>query len=123
MSLHNVFLPTDSPVYRYNPPLEPGHFVFEESTESIHVCCADGNVVGFTHIQAESKNIISAKDFVNGYEIRNDVGQFGEMDEDDIEAGMSGVRVTKKRSEYNKVIRKRLRLRKVDYERIILNRV
>lgn len=62
--------------------------------------------------------MIDARDFKNGYEIRDNVGQFGYIAEDQVAPGMSGVRVTKRREEYNKTIRRRMKMRKAEFEAV-----
>ncbi|KAI9315975.1 formyl transferase [Dichotomocladium elegans] len=114
MQLHNMYLPNHSPLY--NQEVEPGTFMFNREDKSLHISCADGGVVAVTHLKAEGANIIEARDFINGYEIRDDTGQFGYFSEDAVGPGMSGVRVQKRRSEYNKTIRKRMGMRRKDFE-------
>ncbi|KAF7728336.1 Golgi transport complex subunit 4 [Apophysomyces ossiformis] len=116
MQMVNIFLPEDSPIYDFEPPLEPGAFIFDDKSSTLHVACADGNAIAFTHIKADSKDTITVKDFVNGYEIHGGLGQFGILGEDYVEPGKSGVRVTKRRHEYAKSIRKRLGMRRFEYD-------
>ncbi|KAG0175374.1 hypothetical protein DFQ30_008766 [Apophysomyces sp. BC1015] len=116
MQMFNIFIPEDSPIYHEQTPPEPGQFIFEDATKTLHVACADGNAIAFTHIKADSKDTISVKDFVNGYEIHGGYGQFGVFDEDYVKPGKSGVRVTKRRHEYAKSIRKRLGMRRFEYD-------
>lgn len=115
MQLLNIFLPRNSPVYDIDPPLEPNEFVYNPEDMTLHVCCRDGNPIAFTHIKAEGSDAITARDFRNGYEVRNERGRFGYVSEDEVRVGMSGVRLTKRREEYAKTIRKRMGLRKKEY--------
>ena len=118
MQLLNMYLPHDSPLYYMEEEPEPGTFMYDDRTEALHVSCADGVAIAVTHIKAEGSNAIAARDFVNGYEIRNHTGQFGYFTEEEIKVGMSGVRVTKRREEYNKSIRRRMRMRKREFEEL-----
>ncbi|KAI8139305.1 hypothetical protein BJV82DRAFT_258121 [Fennellomyces sp. T-0311] len=118
MQLLNMFIPERSPMYDMDPAPEPGTFVYDDQSQTLHVSCADGNPVAVTHIKAEGSNAITARDFVNGYEIRDHTGQFGYFTEDEIHPGMSGVRVTKRREEYTKSIRRKMKMRKKDFERL-----
>ncbi|KAI9488042.1 formyl transferase [Zychaea mexicana] len=118
MQLLNMFLPDDSPLYYMENEAEPGTFVYDEKTSTLHISCADGGAVAVTHIKAEGSDVISARDFINGYEIRDQMGQFGYFSEEDIHPEMSGVRVTKRREEYNKTIRRRMKMRKKEFEEV-----
>lgn len=118
MQLLNIYLPKESPLLTLSPPPEPGTFAYDQATKSLHVCCADLNPIALTHIKAEDSGVIDARDFKNGYEIRDNVGQFGYIAEDQVAPGMSGVRVTKRREEYNKTIRRRMKMRKAEFEAV-----
>ncbi|ORZ00375.1 formyl transferase [Syncephalastrum racemosum] len=125
VQLLNIYMPESSPVYELDPPLEPGWFMYVETTakksrwgKDLHIVCADGNVIAVPHVKVADKDVVSARDFKNGYEIHNDVGWFGHVEEDEVTPGMSGVRITKRREEYAKSIRKRMGLRKKDFERL-----
>ncbi|KAL1931459.1 hypothetical protein VTP01DRAFT_9601 [Rhizomucor pusillus] len=118
MQLLNIYLPKKSPLLTLSPPPEPGTFAYDQATKSLHVCCADLNPIALTHIKAEDSGVIDARDFKNGYEIRDNVGQFGYIAEDQVAPGMSGVRVTKRREEYNKTIRRRMKMRKAEFEAV-----
>lgn len=117
MQLLNMYLPKESPIYDLET-VTPGTFVYCSEEKALHICCADGNPVAITHIKAEGSASIDARDFVNGYEIRNRTGQFGYFDEHEIQPGMSGVRVQKRRSEYNKSIRRRIGMRRETFENL-----
>ncbi|CDS03004.1 hypothetical protein LRAMOSA00406 [Lichtheimia ramosa] len=117
MQLLNMYLPKDSPIYDMET-VTPGTFVYCPQEKALHICCADGNPVAVTHIKAEGSSSIEARDFVNGYEIRNRTGQFGYFEPDEIQPGMSGVRVQKRRSEFNKTIRKRMGMRREEFEKL-----
>ncbi|KAG2226466.1 hypothetical protein INT45_014210, partial [Circinella minor] len=118
MQLLNMYLPSDSPLYYMREEPEPGTFMYDDETKALHIYCADGVAVAVTHIKAEGSNAISARDFNNGYEIRDQTGQFGYFTEEDIKPGMSGVRVIKRREEYNKTIRRRMKMRKHEFEEL-----
>ncbi|KAF9976040.1 hypothetical protein BGZ73_009199 [Actinomortierella ambigua] len=47
----------------------PGTVFFHRPSESLHVTCADGSLLGIRAVQFEGKKKLSAKDFVNGYKI------------------------------------------------------
>lgn len=118
-------MPESSPVYEMDPPLEPGWFMYVETTnkksrwgKDLHIVCADGNVIAVPHVKVADKTVVSARDFKNGYEIHNGIGWFGHVDESEVTPGMSGVRITKRREEYAKTMRKRMGLRKKDFERL-----
>ncbi|ORX52775.1 Methionyl-tRNA formyltransferase [Hesseltinella vesiculosa] len=87
LQLFNIFLPTNSPLYENRRNLDdPGRFVYHARSDSLHVMCADGKVVGIANLKAENKKVISARDFVNGYEILHHTGNFDVADENDPEA-------------------------------------
>jgi methionyl-tRNA formyltransferase len=119
LQLYNIYLPDDSPLYHEEGTRAPGSFIEDPKTGALHVMCADGLVIGVVHLKAEGKKTIRGKDFVNGYEIRKSGGIFNvEPDIDSIKPGQSGVRLTKRREEYGKVIRKRLGMRREVYDKI-----
>lgn len=68
----NLFLPEESELIDCDAA--PGSFAWHNPTKSIHVVFGDGSVIGCTHFKAENKGIISAKDFINGYQVN---GRFG----------------------------------------------
>ncbi|KAI8335783.1 formyl transferase [Chlamydoabsidia padenii] len=119
LQLYHIHLPEDSPFYDQQESSPPGSFMLDQKTGIIHIMCADGLAIGVTHVKAENKNAILAKDFINGYEIRKSGGIFNVKPSlDDIQPGQSGVRVNKRRMDYEKSIRKRLGLRRETYDRI-----
>ncbi|KAI7890113.1 formyl transferase [Mucor mucedo] len=65
----NVFLPTQTTIFG-----PPGTFSWHRPSKSIHIMFGDGSVAGCTHFKVENKGIISASDFINGYQVQ---GQFG----------------------------------------------
>ncbi|KAI8098512.1 formyl transferase [Halteromyces radiatus] len=119
LQLSHIHLPLDSPFYDdHHSTFPPGTFMLDKRTKTLHIMCADGQVIGVTHLKAENKNAITAKDFINGYEIRH-TGQFNiNVDPSTVKPGQSGVRITKRREFYEKTIRKRLGIRKEVYNKI-----
>lgn len=110
MQLLNIFLPTSSPAHGVIPYPQPGTIFWDFDTESMHVVCADSNLIGVTHIKAEAKSVVRSYDFFNGYAVRSGKGKFGMFDnEEGVEPGVSGVKVTKRREDYTKTIKKRLK--------------
>ncbi|RUS14048.1 formyl transferase, partial [Endogone sp. FLAS-F59071] len=110
MQLLNIFLPTSSPAHGVIPYPQPGTIFWDFDTESMHVVCADGNLIGITHVKAEAKKVVRSYDFFNGYAVRSGQGKFGMFDnEEGVEPGVSGVQVTKRREDYTKSIKKRLK--------------
>lgn len=65
----NLFLPTKTTIFG-----PPGTFSWHRPSKSIHIMFGDGSVLGCTHFKVENKGIISASDFINGYQVE---GQFG----------------------------------------------
>ncbi|KAG0252768.1 hypothetical protein DFQ27_007869 [Actinomortierella ambigua] len=47
----------------------PGTLFFHRPSESLHITCADGSLLGVGAVQFEGKKRLTAKDFVNGYKI------------------------------------------------------
>ncbi|RUS33623.1 formyl transferase [Jimgerdemannia flammicorona] len=91
MQLFNIYLPIKSPAHIAVPFPDPGTIFWDFDTKTMHVVCADGNVIGLTHIKAESRKEIPAYDFFNGYSVRSGDGRFGAFDdESEIEPGKSG---------------------------------
>lgn len=122
LQLYNIYLPSESPFYEFSVDTDaypPGSFMLDNKTDHLHILCADGLVIGVTHLKAQNKNAILAKDFINGYDIHNNLGQFNHtVDPADVKPGQSGVRVNKRRVDYEKSIRKRLGIRHQAYDRI-----
>lgn len=123
LQLYNIYLPSDSPFYHLTDNADaqypPGSFMLDSKTLHLHIMCADGLVIGVTHLKAESKKAILPKDFINGYDIRNNLGHFNySVDPADVRPGQSGVKVNKRRIDYEKSIRKRLGMRRETYDKI-----
>lgn len=119
LQLYNIYLPKDSPFYHEEGTRAPGSFIEDPDTGALHIMCADGLVIGAVHVKAEGKKTIRGKDFVNGYEIRKSGGIFNvKPDIESIKPGQSGVRVNKRRINFEKTIRKRLGMRREMYDRI-----
>ncbi|CAO3577578.1 unnamed protein product [Absidia cylindrospora] len=122
VQLYNIYLPSDSPFYRFNDNIEghpPGSFMLDTKTDHLHILCADGLVIGVTHLKVENKKAILPKDFINGYEIHNNIGHFNvTVDPSEVQPGQSGVRQNKRRINYEKTIRKRLGIRRETYDKI-----
>ncbi|KAI8370456.1 formyl transferase [Radiomyces spectabilis] len=76
MQLLNIFLPKHSAMLSMSPRPRSGSFIFDPMSQAIHVMCADGQVVGASHIKAENKGKTTAKEFMNGYTV-GDIGRFG----------------------------------------------
>ncbi|ORZ25439.1 formyl transferase [Absidia repens] len=122
VQLYNIYLPSDSPFYRLSGDVDehpPGSFMLDNKTDHLHILCADGLVIGLTHLKVENKKAILPKDFINGYEIHNNIGQFDvTVDPANVQPGQSGVRQNKRRINYEKSIRRRLGMRRDTYDRI-----
>lgn len=54
----------------------PGTIFYHKPTESFHVSCANGSLLGISALQFEGKKRVSAKDFFNGYKIQSGVSRF-----------------------------------------------
>lgn len=79
VQLLHLYLPERS--RSLGPGDAPGSFAWDEPTKSIHVVFGDGTIVACPLLKPENKAIITAKDFVNGYQVQ---GQFGiSMETDD----------------------------------------
>ncbi|CAO3617922.1 unnamed protein product [Cunninghamella echinulata] len=125
MQLFNIYLPDKSPFYNNTTEdhYPAGTFMLDPKTGHLHILCADQQVIGVTHVKAENKNAILAKDFTNGYEIKK-TGQFDHyVDPTQVKPGQSGVRENKRRQFYEKTIRKRLGLRREAYDSIYKGKI
>ncbi|KAI8061669.1 formyl transferase [Gongronella butleri] len=119
LQLFNIFLPTESPLHKVAVP--PGTFVYDAPSQSLHIACADGDVVGVPLLKAENKRAISAKDFVNGYDIKDTAHFDTQPDPATVQPGEADIHATKKRAFYEKTIRKQLGLSQNDYNWIYKN--
>ncbi|KAF9430883.1 hypothetical protein BGZ94_002724 [Podila epigama] len=54
----------------------PGTIFYHRPSESLHVCCADGSLLGIKALQFEGKKRLSSKDFFNGYHVQSGVSRF-----------------------------------------------
>lgn len=56
--------------------LSPGTIFYHRPSETLHVICSDGSLLGVKALQFEGKKQLSAKDFYNGYHIKSGVSRF-----------------------------------------------
>ncbi|RUS21794.1 hypothetical protein BC937DRAFT_91436, partial [Endogone sp. FLAS-F59071] len=106
IQLLNISLPTSSPAHGVIPYPQPGTIFWDFDTKSMQVVCADGNLIGITHVKAEAKKAVRSHDFFNGYAVRSGQGRFGMFNnKEGVEPGVSGVQV----EDYTKTIKKRLK--------------
>ncbi|KAG0259691.1 hypothetical protein BGZ95_004610 [Linnemannia exigua] len=54
----------------------PGTIFYHAPTESLHVTCSDGSLLGIKAVQFEGKKRVSAKDFFNGYHVHSGSSRF-----------------------------------------------
>ncbi|KAF8945464.1 hypothetical protein BGZ47_002611 [Haplosporangium gracile] len=54
----------------------PGTIFYHGPTESLHVTCSDGSLLGVKAVQFEGKKRLSAKDFHNGYHVHSGSSRF-----------------------------------------------
>ncbi|KAG0019013.1 hypothetical protein BGZ81_009964 [Podila clonocystis] len=54
----------------------PGTIFYHRPSESLHVACADGSLLGVKALQFEGKKRVSAKDFFNGYHVKSGISRF-----------------------------------------------
>ncbi|KAF9328072.1 hypothetical protein BG006_008675 [Podila minutissima] len=54
----------------------PGTIFYHRPSESLHVSCADGSLLGVKALQFEGKKRVSAKDFFNGYHVKSGISRF-----------------------------------------------
>ncbi|KAF9912136.1 hypothetical protein EC991_000546 [Linnemannia zychae] len=54
----------------------PGTIFYHAPTESLHVTCSDGSLLGIKAVQFEGKKRVSAKDFFNGYHVHSGTSRF-----------------------------------------------
>lgn len=54
----------------------PGTIFYHGPSESLHVTCSDGSLLGVKAVQFEGKKRLSAKDFHNGYHVHSGSSRF-----------------------------------------------
>ncbi|KAH7044763.1 formyl transferase [Linnemannia elongata] len=54
----------------------PGTIFYHGPTESLHITCSDGSLLGVKAVQFEGKKRLSAKDFHNGYHVHSGSSRF-----------------------------------------------
>ncbi|KAF9896621.1 hypothetical protein BX616_007096 [Lobosporangium transversale] len=54
----------------------PGTIFYHRPTESLHIACSDGSLLGVKAVQFEGKKRLSAKDFYNGYHVKSGSSRF-----------------------------------------------
>ncbi|KAF9963796.1 hypothetical protein BGZ70_007174 [Mortierella alpina] len=54
----------------------PGTIYYHQPSESLHVVCANGSLLGVKAVQLEGKSKVSAKDFFNGYHVKSGTSRF-----------------------------------------------
>ncbi|KAF8927112.1 hypothetical protein BGZ52_004836 [Haplosporangium bisporale] len=53
-----------------------GTIYYHRPSESLHVSCSDGSLLGVKALQFEGKKRVSAKDFFNGYHVKSGISRF-----------------------------------------------
>ncbi|KAM3581304.1 hypothetical protein VKS41_006129 [Umbelopsis sp. WA50703] len=70
LQLHHIFIPEKS-VLRNSPNnMVPGTIAYDPHSNSIHVACKNGTIIGVKRLKAENKSETSAEDFCNGYGLK-----------------------------------------------------
>lgn len=82
----HMFLPYESRVL--GPGDAPGSFAYDNATKSLHVVFGDGSIVACASLKPENKDIISAKDFINGYQVQGIFGTSMSTDDTLVERNM-----------------------------------
>ncbi|KAG2237495.1 hypothetical protein INT48_005531 [Thamnidium elegans] len=83
VQLLHLYLPERS--YSLGLGDSPGSFAWDESTKSIHMVFGDGSIVACPLLKPENKAIMTAKDFINGYQVQGKFGVSLETDDSLIE--------------------------------------
>lgn len=52
----------------------PGSFAWDELSQSVHIVFGDESIIGCSRFKVESKGVISASDFCNGYQAQDKFG-------------------------------------------------
>ncbi|KAI1319025.1 hypothetical protein EDD11_005223 [Mortierella claussenii] len=53
-----------------------GTIFYHRATETLHISCSDGSLLGVKAVQFEGKKRLSAKDFYNGYHVKSGISRF-----------------------------------------------
>ena len=64
LQLHDVTTTTDTST---NLPFQPGATIFNKSTNSLVVRCAEGSMLHVGQVKPEGKRLMTAKDWWNGF--------------------------------------------------------
>ncbi|KAF8947542.1 hypothetical protein BGZ46_005519, partial [Entomortierella lignicola] len=54
----------------------PGTVFYHHPSETLHISCADGSLLGVKTLQFEGKKRVTAKDFYNGYHVKSGISRF-----------------------------------------------
>ncbi|KAF9355225.1 hypothetical protein BGX34_010587 [Mortierella sp. NVP85] len=76
---HQPSMPGADPGYDGEAPSKrtlPGTLFFHHPTETLHVACSNGSLLGVKTLQFEGKKQVSAKDFCNGYHVKSGISRF-----------------------------------------------